>query len=163
VAARSSTSPEGKCCSRIATAGSAADVNASGSWLALIHALLEAAVTGNTRSSVALIFSARSDADVVDRDRFLAWESHHASFRFIRTLTSGAGRPPRGRISALLPQLYVRPLRHDVFIVGAPSFVVACAAAAVALGARREHIHTDVFFVEPEPSTRRISREAASR
>jgi hypothetical protein len=31
---------------------------------------------------------------------------------------------------------------------------MACAAAADALGARRERVHTEVFFVEPQPWTR---------
>ncbi len=43
---------------------------AAGSGLAPIRALLEAAVAANTRSSLTLIFSARSEADVIDRDRF---------------------------------------------------------------------------------------------
>ena len=41
---------------------------AAGSGLAPIRALLEAAVTTNTRSSLTLIFSARCEADVIDRD-----------------------------------------------------------------------------------------------
>ena len=136
---------------------------AAGSGLAPIRSLLEAAVAANTRSSLTLIFSARSEADVIDRDRFADWESRHASFRFIRTLTRVAGPPPRGRVPALLPQLYADLSDHDVFIAGAPGFVLACAAAADAIGARRERVHTEVFFVEPRPWTGEISREAASQ
>jgi NAD(P)H-flavin reductase len=77
---------------------------AAGSGLAPIHALLEAAVTGTTRSSLALIFSAHSEADVIDHDRFATCESHHPSFRFIGALTRDAGPPPRGRVHALVPQ-----------------------------------------------------------
>ncbi|HEX8977310.1 MAG TPA: FAD-binding oxidoreductase [Solirubrobacteraceae bacterium] len=136
---------------------------AAGSGLAPIRALLEAAVATHTRSALTLIFSARSEADVIDRDRFAAWEAQHASFRFIRTLTRGAGPPPRGRAPALLPQLYADLSDHDLFIAGAPGFVLACATAADALGARRERVHTEVFFVEPQPWTGNTSREAASR
>jgi CDP-4-dehydro-6-deoxyglucose reductase, E3 len=73
------------------TSSGAAVFLAAGSGLAPIRALLEAAVAANTRSSLTLIFSARSEADVIDRDRFATWEEHHVSFRFIRTLTRGAG------------------------------------------------------------------------
>jgi CDP-4-dehydro-6-deoxyglucose reductase, E3 len=135
---------------------------AAGSGLAPIRALLEAAVAANTRAPLTLIFSARSEADVIDRDRFAAWESHHASFRFIRTLTRDAAPPPRGRVPALLPQLYADLSDHDVFIAGAPGFVQACATATDALGARRERVHTEVFFVEPQPWTGETSKEAAS-
>jgi len=50
-----------------------------------------------------------------------------------------------------------------VFIAGAPGFVLACAVASDALGARRERVHTEVFFVEPQPWTGDTSREAASQ
>ena len=136
---------------------------AAGSGLAPIRALLEAAVTTNTRLSLTLIVSARCEADVIDRERFADWESRHASFRFIRTLTRDAGPLPRGRVPALLPQLYAELADHDVFIAGAPGFVRACAAAADALGARRERVHTEVFFVEPQPWTGETSREEASQ
>ena len=67
---------------------------AAGSGLAPIRALLEAGLATHARSSLTLIFSARSEADVIDRELFQAWQSEHPSFRFIRTLTRGAG-PPR--------------------------------------------------------------------
>ena len=57
---------------------------------------------------------------MIDHDRFATWESHHLSFRFIRTLTRDAGPPPRGRVHALVPQLYADLSDHDVFIAGAP-------------------------------------------
>src|SRR5450759_4251649 len=58
---------------------------AAGSGLAPIRSLLEAAVATKTRSSLTLIFSARCEADVIDRDCFADWELRNASFRFIRT------------------------------------------------------------------------------
>jgi CDP-4-dehydro-6-deoxyglucose reductase, E3 len=136
---------------------------AAGSGLAPMRSLLEAAVTTETRSSLTLIFSARCEADVIDRDTFAAWQYQHPSFRFIRTLTRDAGPPPRGRVPALLPQLYAELADHDVFIAGAPGFVLACAAAADGLGARRERVHTEVFFVEPQPWTGETSRGTASQ
>jgi len=46
---------------------------AAGSGLAPIRALLEAAVAANRRSSLTLIFSARSEVEVIDGERFAAW------------------------------------------------------------------------------------------
>lgn len=127
---------------------------AAGSGLAPIRALLEAQLRSGARSSLMLIFSARTEADVIDRARFEDWQAELPRFRFIRTLTRSGGLPPRGRIPELLPKVHTDLSDHDVFIAGAPGFVMACAAAADALGARRERIRTEVFFVEPKPWTR---------
>jgi len=132
---------------------------AAGSGLAPIRALLEAGLSGGRRRSLTLIFSARTEADVIDRGRFERWQAEHAEFRFIRTLTRGSGLPPRGRIPALLPELCADLSAHDVFIAGAAGFVRASAAAADALGARRERVHTAVFFAEPQPWASGSGRE----
>ena len=124
---------------------------AAGSGLAPIRALLEAELEAGARRSLTLIFSARTEGDVIDRERFKRWEREHDRFWFIRTLTRGPGFSPRGRIPALLPTMYEDLSGEDVFIAGAPGFVLGCAAAADALGARRERVHTEVFFVEPQP------------
>ena len=134
---------------------------AAGSGLAPIRALIEAALANGVRSGLTLIFSARTEADVIDRERFEHWQALHERFRFIRTLTRGAGPPPRGRIPVLLPTLFADLSDHDVFIAGAPGFVRACAVAADALGARREHVHTEVFFIEPQPWTSNASQVVA--
>jgi CDP-4-dehydro-6-deoxyglucose reductase, E3 len=124
---------------------------AAGSGLAPIRALIEGALSSAARRSLTLIFSARTEADVIDGARFERLQAQQPRFRFLRTLTRGAGPPPRGRIPALLPTLYADLSDHDLFIAGAPGFVLACAAAADGLGARRERVHTEVFFVEPQP------------
>src|SRR5436309_737625 len=103
---------------------------AAGSGLAPMRALLEAALAAGTRRSLTLIFSARTEADVIDGQRFIGWQQRHAHFRFIRTLTRAAGAPPTGRIPTFLPRLGCELVEHDVFIAGAPAFVVVCAATA---------------------------------
>lgn len=137
------------------TPGSTAPVLflAAGSGLAPIRALIEGALSSEEGRALTLIFSARTEADVIDRERFEHWQAQHGLFRFIRTLTRGAGRPPRGRIPALLPELFSDLSGHDLFIAGAPGFVLGCTAAADALGARRERVHTEVFYLEPQPWT----------
>jgi len=126
---------------------------AAGSGLAPMRALLEAALAAGTRRSLTLIFSARTEADVIDGQRFIGWQQRHAHFRFIRTLTRAAGAPPTGRIPTFLPRLGCELGEHDVFIAGAPAFVVACAATAETLGAAPHRVHTEVFFVESQRSS----------
>jgi CDP-4-dehydro-6-deoxyglucose reductase, E3 len=124
---------------------------AGGSGLAPNRALIEAALGAGNRSSLTLVFSARTEADVIDRELFASWHERDPRFRFVRTLTRAAGAPPHGRIPLVLPTVCAGLGGHDIFIAGAPGFVAACAAAAEQLGARRARIHTEVFFVEPQP------------
>lgn len=126
---------------------------AAGSGLAPIRAMLEDSLAAGTPQSLSLIFSARTETDVIDGSRFRGWEAQHPGFRFVRTLTRGSGPPPHGRIPALLGDLYPDLSRHDVFIAGSPGFVRDCAIAVETLGAHRARIHTEVFFADPEPWT----------
>jgi NAD(P)H-flavin reductase len=111
--------------------------------------LIDGALLAGTHQSLALVFSARTDAEVLDRERFAAWQTLHPRFHFFRTLTRAPGVSPSGRVPAVLPDLCEELGRHDVFIAGAPDFVTSCAVAAEALGADRARVHTEVFFVEP--------------
>lgn len=122
---------------------------AAGSGLAPIRALLEAALTPRRREALTLVFSARGEGDVIDRERFARRQLREPGFRFIRTLTRGAGPPPSGRIPGILADLVGGLGGHDVFVAGAPGFVTACAGAAEALGAAPAHVHTEVFYGEP--------------
>lgn len=124
---------------------------AAGSGLAPVRALLEAERAAPRRRALTLVFSARTHRDLLDADRFAAWQQRDPRFRFLRTLTREAGPPPTGRVPSVLPELVGRLEDHDVFIAGASGFVTACARAAEALGAPRARIHTEVFYAEPEP------------
>jgi CDP-4-dehydro-6-deoxyglucose reductase len=126
---------------------------AAGSGLAPIRSLVEAALEAGDGRSLTLIHSARTEADVIDRERFDNWRRRHPNFRFLRTLTRAAGDPPHGRIPPLLPTMYDALADHDVFIAGAAGFVADCAAAAEALGACPARIHTEAFFAAEPPTT----------
>jgi CDP-4-dehydro-6-deoxyglucose reductase len=126
---------------------------AAGSGLAPIRALVEAGLRDGARPSLTLVFSGRSEADVIDGVRFANWDALDPRFRFVRTLTRAAGPAPRGRVPALLPTLFGDLDRHDVFIAGAPGFVSACAAAAEGLGADRARIRTEAFFTDLRETT----------
>jgi CDP-4-dehydro-6-deoxyglucose reductase len=120
---------------------------AAGSGLAPIRALLEAELATTSRRPVTVFFSARNEADVLDRERFAALTAAHSRLRFIRTLTRGSGPAPHGRISGLLRELCGDLTEHQAFIAGPSGFVGDCAAAAEAAGAAG--VQTEVFFVEP--------------
>lgn len=126
---------------------------AAGSGLAPIRALLEAELARGGQRPVTLVFSARTEADVLGRERFASLAAAHPRLRVVRTLTGGEGPAPHGRIPALLPELCGDLTGHEVFIAGAPGFVSACATAAEAGGATRAHVRTEVFFVEPLSGT----------
>jgi CDP-4-dehydro-6-deoxyglucose reductase, E3 len=122
---------------------------AAGSGLAPIRALLEAALAEVARPALTLVFSARTEDEVLDGERFAALDAEHSRFHFVRTLTRPGGPPPHGRIPAMLPDLCEDLDAHDVFIAGAPGFVAACAEAAERLGARPDRVRSEEFFVEP--------------
>ena len=124
---------------------------AAGTGLAPIRSLVEAALEGGRRASLTLVFSARTEADVIDGARFTRRQAREPRFRFIRTLTGAPGPPPLGRVPELLPSLGALPAQADVFVAGAPGFVTACSRALTELGARRVAIRTEVFYDEPRP------------
>ena len=138
---------------------------AAGSGLAPIRALIDGALLTGARPSLTLVFSARSEADVIDCKRFTRCQSLHPRFRFIRTLTREAGPAPNGRIPAVLPNLYDGLARYDVFVAGAAGFVTACARAAEALHADHARVRTEVFFAgsEADGATRRTPRDCQTR
>jgi CDP-4-dehydro-6-deoxyglucose reductase len=122
---------------------------AAGSGLAPIRALIEAALEAIPQRPLTLIFSARTEANVLDRERFGRWQTRYPHFRFIRTLTRGPGPAPRGRVPHVLEAACHDLKGCDVFIAGAPGFICACALAAEGLGARREHVRTESFYAAP--------------
>lgn len=122
---------------------------AAGSGLAPIRALIEAALKTIPRRPLALIFSARTEADVLDRKRFERWQIRHQQFRFIRTLTGGPGPAPHGRVPYVLEAAYPDLEGCDVFIAGAPGFICACALAVEAHGTPRENVRTESFYAAP--------------
>jgi CDP-4-dehydro-6-deoxyglucose reductase len=132
---------------------------AAGSGFAPIRSLVEAELATASRRRVTVVFSARTEADVLDRERFRDLAAAHSRLRFIRTLTRAPGPAPRGRIPGLLSELCGDLAGHHVFIAGSSGFVHGCAAAANAAGAA--HVHTEVFFLEP--ADRQTARPTAPR
>lgn len=124
---------------------------AGGAGLAPVRALAEAAVASGRPDRATLFFSARTEADVIDRERFEGWEQQWPGFQFLRTLTRETGPLPLGRIPGLLPELFPDLGGHDVYVAGGPGFVEACAEAARACGVGPGRLRTEAFFEEPRP------------
>lgn len=124
---------------------------AGGSGLAPIRALAEDAVGRGVPQPFTVLFSARTEDDVIDLDRFRTWEQQHPRFRYVRTLTRSSGPPPVGRVDEVLPEVVSDLSEHDVFVAGAPGFVAAAAGAARRLGVLPGRLHTEEFYAEPQP------------
>lgn len=125
----------------------------AGSGLAPIRALAEALLDNAAGPVVALVFSARTVADTIDRARFRQLGRRHAKFHTTVTLTRDPAAPWHERVPDLLPRIYPDLRGWQVFTAGPPGFVIGCAAAARALGADPEAVHTEEFFTDPQPWT----------
>jgi CDP-4-dehydro-6-deoxyglucose reductase len=132
---------------------------AAGSGFAPIRALLDAELATAARRRVTVFFSARTEADVLDREHVTDLAVAHSRLRFIRTLTRAVGPAPHGRVPELLPGLCGNLTGHEVFIAGSSGFVLGCAAAAEAAGAAL--VRTEVFFVERSPGGRLVPSQPA--
>lgn len=126
---------------------------AAGAGLAPLAALAEALLLDDDGGPVALFTSARTEADMIDRDRYLRLAAEHPRLDYHPVLTRPTGRP-RGarlpqRLSGLAPPEGL--VGWDVFVAGPSGFVTAAQRAAVALGAAPEAVHTEEFFADPVP------------
>jgi len=120
---------------------------AAGSGLAPILSLAEAALRRGFSAPVALIFSARTKDDIYDQGLMAYWQMKYRNFRFIPTLTrEQAPGMQHGRVPDILPKLFPDLSGHSIFAAGSPAFVDASMAAAKALGAKDELMHTEGFF-----------------
>jgi len=118
---------------------------ASGSGLAPILALTEAALRRGFTKPVTILFSARTASDVFDEGLVSWWKAKHRRFNFITTYT---GDPPdgaahAGRIPDVLPSVMPDLTNHSVYVAGSQRFVDDCCTAASALGVSPEHLHIE--------------------
>jgi CDP-4-dehydro-6-deoxyglucose reductase len=118
---------------------------AGGSGLAPVRALIEAGLTLPDPLPMTLIFSARTDADLIDDGMLRRWEREHRTFDYVRTLTRQAGPPPVGHIPEVLLDLVPPLTQHRTFVAGSSEFVAACAHAARHHGADAGQLFTEEF------------------
>ncbi len=124
---------------------------AGGSGLAPMRAIGEASLAQHPSRPVSLFFSARTLRDAIDHDVFEALQRTNAAFRYLLTLTREEGTALHGHIPDLLSQEIGSTVSQEVFIAGAAGFVTACANAVRELGADPVRVHTEPFFLEPQP------------
>jgi CDP-4-dehydro-6-deoxyglucose reductase len=111
--------------------------------------LTEAALRRGYKQPVTLMFSAREAADLYDVGLMRYWQVRYPNFRYLPTLTRGQQEGLlQGRIPAILGQHFPDLSGHSVFVAGTTGFVDDCVAAAKALGAKPELIHTEGFFAQ---------------
>ncbi len=129
---------------------------ASGSGLAPILALTDAALRRGFPRPVTIIYSARTPDDVFDEGLMAWWTAKHRRFRFHVTYTGddslveGSDSTDqtsqlRGRIPTILDTVTPDLSAHSVFIAGSPDFVDECLVAAQGLGAPNERIHVERY------------------
>lgn len=128
---------------------------ASGSGLAPIFALTDAALRRGFDRPVTILYSARSADDVFDQGLVSWWTAKHRRFNFLTTFT---GEPPpnaklTGRVPTVLPELMPDLSGHGVYIAGNPDFVDACRAAALSLGALEERLHVEAYHPQSAAET----------
>lgn len=124
---------------------------AAGSGLAPSRALVQSLLAARPRRALRLFFSARTGADSIDHAHFQELAREQPSFRYLRTLTRGPDAPDRPHIPERLADAFGSLSGWEVFTAGPPGFVTACARVAQALGADPAAVHTEEFFVDPQP------------
>lgn len=121
---------------------------AGGSGLAPVRALIEAALAEPKPAPMTLLFSVRTNENLIDDELFCRWGREHQAFHYMRTVTRQPGPPPVGHVPDVLPDLMPPLDEHRVFIAGSSGFVTACAHAARRHGADPSRVLTEEFFVE---------------
>lgn len=125
---------------------------AAGSGLAPILALTDAALRRGYRPPVTLLFSACTQADVYELGLLSYWQARYRNFKVKVTLTrEEAAGHLKGRIPTILPDLFPDLSGHAIFTAGSPAFVESCVAAARALGARDDQIHSEGYVSQHIP------------
>lgn len=124
---------------------------ASGSGLAPILSLAEAALSRGYGQPVTIIFSAKTCDDVYARGLMAYWTAKYRKFKFIETTTREEGEGHHKRIPDLLPELFPDLSAFSVYAAGNPDFVEACVSKAKDLGAPGERIHTEGYYEQFAP------------
>ncbi|HPP82398.1 MAG TPA: FAD-binding oxidoreductase [Rubrivivax sp.] len=116
-----------------------------------VRALAQGLLEAQPGRRVTLLFSCRTQADLIGDEALEALQRRHRGFRYQRTLTRDPTAPLHGRIPARLAEVVGHLAGWEVYAAGPSGFVVDCAASARALGAAAPDIHTEELFVDPQP------------
>lgn len=122
---------------------------ASGTGLAPILSLADAALRRKFSQRVTLMFSAREEEDIYGRGLIDYWNAKYRKFKFIPTLTreEKVGYE-HGRITELLPKKFPDLSGYAVYVAGGPEFVEDCIKVAKELGVQDDRIFSEGFFAQ---------------
>lgn len=126
---------------------------ASGTGLAPILALADAALQRKFNYPVTVMFSGRREEDIYARGLIDYWNAKFRKFKYIPTLTQEekAGYK-NGRITKLLPEMFPDLSKYAIYTAGSPEFVDDCIDVAKSLGAKEEWIFSEGFFEQQSTS-----------
>jgi NAD(P)H-flavin reductase len=99
-----------------------------GTGLAPLRAMLQASLGRDSKQRIALLFGARSEADILFRSEFEELESREARFSFEPTLSrpGGTWTGRTGRVQEHLPSLLTRLDEVSVYVCGTRAMVADC-------------------------------------
>lgn len=124
---------------------------ASGTGLAPILSLADAALRRKFSQRVTLMFSGREEEDVYCRGLIDFWNAKYRKFKFIPTLTrEEKSGYESGRITQLLPEKFPDLSGYAVYVAGSPEFVADCIKVAKELGAQEDRIFSEGFFAQQQ-------------
>lgn len=123
---------------------------AGGSGIAPLMAMIRAAVASKGPEAVRLLYSARTEEDLIYRKELDAWAEDDARLEVVYTLTRGhgphwtglSGRVDRARLEEHAWPAAAEP---DCYVCGPTGFVEAVASGLVELGHRPERVRTERF------------------
>jgi len=123
---------------------------ASGSGLSAILSLLNAYLSRGHKNPVTLLFSAKTQNDLLHFGEIKYLESKYINFKYKFTLTQESNKKSalEGRIDKVLPQILPDLTNHSIYIAGGISFVNTCKETVDKLGAQSDLIHMEEYFAQ---------------
>ena len=131
---------------------------AAGSGLAPILALTDAALRRGFPHPVTIVYSARTESDVLDQGLIAWWTAKHRRFDFRVTYTGDDppdGAKFTGRIPDVLDEVTKGPggelPTRSVYVAGSPDFVDDCVAAVRDRGVPDGQVFVERYHLQHEP------------
>ena len=120
----------------------------TGTGVAPLRSMLQAALTAPTGPRLTLLFGVRTQADILYRAELEALAAQHARFSFLPTLSRAdeAWTGRRGYVQTHLPELVASTGRPHVYVCGLSNMINAVRAVLKQeLGYDRKHVHSERY------------------
>ncbi|MBD3163234.1 MAG: hypothetical protein GF346_12220 [Candidatus Eisenbacteria bacterium] len=119
---------------------------ASGTGLAPLRSMILDLIERRVERRIDLVFGTRRRRDLIHPEEFRHLESHRANFRYHPCLSRFGDEDwsgHRGRVTAVLPQLFTDLRRTDAYICGRPEMVEDTIRVLLRLGIDRAACHRE--------------------